>query len=683
MSYTLLITEKPSAARKISEALAEGPVKTEKSGAVQYQRITRGGKEIVVVSAVGHLFGVAQISKSWTYPVFDVEWKPTFEVTKYAAHAKKFYNNIKKLSKNADNFIVGTDLDVEGETIAFNILRFICGTEKAKRMEFSTLTKTDLTKSFDNMKPTINFGLAHAGATRHILDFYFGINLSRALTLSIKSIGKYRIMSSGRVQGPALKMLAEREKEIDAFKPVPYWQVLMLTKEFKASHEKDKFWKEKEAKDVVKACKGKDAKIESVEKKEYKQPPPTPFNLTDLQVEAHKQFGLQPKMTQQAAQKLYEAAMISYPRTSSQKLPATLNLKGIITKLGKSKEYMKLSNALLKRPSLKPHEGQKTDDAHPAIHPTGEFTKTLIGTEKKVYDLIVKRFMACFGDWALRESMNVKLLIDKERFLLSGKRTVQRNWMEFYDPYVKQEETVLPDLKEGQKIDVKSIEMPALETKPPNRYTQSSIIRELEKRELGTKATRADIVQSLFKREYVQSQPIEVTELGMQVIKTLEKFCPEILSEDLTRKFEKEMEEIRRGKEDDKTILDDAKEDLEKILKKFKENEKSIGALLSEAAVKQEKENSILGKCPKCGNNLIIMRSHKGGQFVGCSGYPKCNNIYPLPGYGLIKKAGKTCPECGTPIVMVIRKGKRPWTMCLDTKCKTKANWGKKPKGKK
>ncbi|MEA3230113.1 MAG: DNA topoisomerase, partial [archaeon] len=284
MSYKLIITEKPSAARKISDALGEKGVKNIKSGNVSYQEIERDGKKIVIVPAVGHLFGLAQKSKSWTYPVFDTEWQPTFRISKEAAYAKKYYSMIKKLSKGTKEFIVATDLDVEGETIAFTILKHICNTTDAKRMEFSTLTKTDLVNAYEHAKPHINFGLAKAGVTRHTLDFYFGINISRALTLAVKSAGAYKVLSTGRVQGPALAFLAKREKEIQAFNPIPFWQIEIKTDKLNAMYENDKILDKAVAEKVVKETTGKDAAVIEKTSKKYSQKPPTPFNLTDLQV---------------------------------------------------------------------------------------------------------------------------------------------------------------------------------------------------------------------------------------------------------------------------------------------------------------------------------------------------------------------------------------------------------------
>ncbi len=675
MSYELIIAEKPSAAKKIAASLADGAPKMEKKGKVTTYSITRNGVEIKVACAVGHLYGVAAKTKAWTYPIFDVEWKPTYETNDTASFAKPYLNNIKALAKKATGFVVACDLDVEGETIAYNILRFACGVNDAKRMKFSTMTASDLSEAYDNQAPHIIFGLANAGVTRHILDFYFGINMSRALSLALKSAGRYKILSAGRVQGPALAILSAREKEIKAFVPVPFWNVELLNEKFKAGHENGDIFEKEIAEKIVADCAGKEAVVSSVNKKEYKQNPPTPFNLSDLQMEAHKLFGMTPRDTQVVAQKLYEQALISYPRTSSQKLPQKLGLKSIVEKLGKNMEYKKHALEVLKTKMI-PNEGKKTDDAHPSIYPTGEVPTVSLDTKnKKIYDLIVKRFFAVFGTPAIRESLNVKIAIGDHIFIAQGKRTVEENWFALYAPYVRLDEIILPEMKEGEKIDVKKIELLSKETKPPARYNEASIVRALEKENVGTKATRADIIGTLYKRGYLHNKRIEVTDLGMQVVETLQKHCPEIISVELTRRFENEMEEIEHEKITSEKVIDGAKTELGNLLEMFRSHEKEIGQALLLAQDKTQDAQSILGPCPKCGKDLkmIILRGR--GRFVGCSGYPNCKTAFPLPRVGKIVPQNKICEKCNTPIIAVYRKGSRGWKMCLDPKCETKKDW--------
>lgn len=679
MAYEVLIAEKPSAAQRISASIAEGAVSTKAVGAVKYYEIARKGKKILVVPAIGHIFGLKQKSGGWTYPIYDVEWVPSFKISEKSKHVKAYYDAIKSLAKGADSFVVGTDFDIEGEVIAFNILRFICGREDAKRMKYSTLTKTELESAFDKASSHIERGLADAGVARHILDYYFGINISRALTLAMKSAGRYKILSSGRVQGPTLKILAQKELEIKAFVPKPYWQVELEAEGFKALYEKDKIWDETEAKKVLGACAGKDATVSKAEKKKVSDPVPEPFNLTDLQAEAYRVFKFPPKMTQEIAQKLYEAALISYPRTSSQKLPSALNLRGILEKLSKQQDYSKIAASVLKKEDLMPSEGKKTDDAHPAIHPTGEAPKAISAQEKKVYDLIVKRFISVFGDAAINENVNVALDISGLKFLAGGKRIVEPNWYELYAPYSAKKEVLLPELKEGETVKISKANLLSKETEPPRRYTLASIIREMERLNIGTKATRAEIVQNLIVRGYIKAgSSVDVTDLGLKTISVLEKYLPDIVSVELTRKFEDEMDDIEKKKTTPDKVLSEARDELTKSLNAFRLKEKEVGAALLLALNMAASEENVVGKCPACGKNLrIIVSKATKKRFVGCEGYANgCRNAYPLPQAGMVKTTKDTCKECNSPIVKIITKGKKPWQLCLDPKCKTKAAWG-------
>ena len=340
----LIITEKPKAAQRIAEALADGKAIKKGERGVSYYEITHGKKDIIVGCAVGHLFGLAEKEKKkgMRYPVFDVEWKPTYETSKTAAFSKKYYDMLVKLSKKADEFTVACDLDIEGEVIGFNILRFICKQKDARRMKFSTLTKPDLVEAYEKVSPHIEWGMAHAGETRHELDWYWGINLTRALTSSIKKAGLFKILSIGRVQGPALQIITQREKEILAFKPQPFWQI-DLHGEVKngklvAMHEKDKFWDRKEADKSYANAKGKNGTIAEVKKSQFQQAPPYPFDLTTLQTEAYRCFGAPPKTTLEIAQELYTSGLISYPRTSSQQLPLTIGSSKTLTALSQQHE---------------------------------------------------------------------------------------------------------------------------------------------------------------------------------------------------------------------------------------------------------------------------------------------------------------------------------------------------------
>jgi len=685
----VLICEKPNAAKKIAAALSNGKFKVKKSKYdVEYYEFKIKNKKHVAIPAVGHIFALKDASgNGWTYPVYQMDWVPVFEANKKADYVKKYFNTLKEIGKDANEYIVSTDLDEEGSVIGYNILRFIFNKKDAKRMMFSTLTKDDLLNAYKNIQKHLDFGRVEAGLTRHYLDFLWGINVSRALTLSIKHHAKklrHYLLSAGRVQTPMLYFLIKREKEIAAFKPKKFWELNAIIKtkpEITCSHKKGKFWKKQEVDKAFSNAKKKKAIVKKITKKKTKKEPPNPFDLTSLQTDAYRFFGYSPKRTSDIAQNLYTAGYISYPRTSSQKLPPQIGYKDILKNIAKIKQYSKLANALLSKEKLVPKEGKKSDPAHPAIYPTKEIPdlSKLKPEEKKLYDLIVRRFFSVFGEPAIRESTKVVFSIGGEEFSATGSRTIEKNWMEFYGPYAKLEEIEFPELKEGEEFDVKKLDLIEKETQPPSRYSQGSIIKELEKRNLGTKATRATILQTLYDRGYIEGKSIKVTKLGMAVGEALAKYVPELTSEELTRKFEKEMEKVESGKIKKEKVIKEAINVIKKISNEFKKKEKSIGQKLEKAVIETQDNQSLLGECPKCGGQLKILYSPKTKKrFVGCSNYPKCKNIYPLPAKARIDKLNKVCEHCKTPIVRVIRKGKRPFIMCLDPKCKTKENWGKK-----
>lgn len=676
----LIICEKPSAAAKVAEALADRKPAKKSNKKVPYYELTHEGQEIIVGSAVGHLFGLKQKGKGgWSYPVFDIEWQPTYKVAKGLAYIKDYIDTLVALGKKASAFTLACDYDVEGELIGLNALRFACKQKDAQRMKFSTLTKPDLREAYAAKSKTLDWGQANAGETRHKLDWYYGINLSRALTASIKAAASFKVMSIGRVQGPSLKLIVDRENEISAFKPVPFWQMQLLAeakkKNFEAWHVADKFWKEDDAQIIFKKIKKeKKANVAGVQRLQHKQAAPFPFDLTTLQTEAYAQFGINPKETLALAQNLYLAGVISYPRTSSQQLSPKLGFRTILSHLGRQKDYHSLCDSLLKMERLEPHNGEKTDPAHPAIYPTGVEPKTLSGREQKVYDLIVKRFLATFGPDATRESMTITLDVKGEHFVAQGKRTLEPGWHVYYRPYVKFKEVELPDVKEGDSVEVQKISLLAKETQPPKRYTQSSIIKELERRNLGTKATRAEIADTLFKRGYAEGKQIKATQLGIQTVATLARYSPKIMDEELTRHFEEDMELIREGKEKGQKVLDEAKEVLLVILADFKKHEKEVGLELLKAVQETREEARTIGPCPVCkqGTLKIIVSRKTKKHFIACDKYPECSTTFPLPQNALVKAAEKACEACAYPLVTIIRKARRPQVLCINPNCPSK-----------
>ncbi len=670
----LIICEKPSAALKVATALSEKKLNKHKDGQVSFYELERGNHKIFVGCCVGHLYGLEQKTDKRSYPVYDIGWKE-----KKAGYVKKYIKTLKRLAKQATEFTVACDYDIEGEVIGWNALRFACKKNDGNRMKFSTLTKPDLIEAYNKKLKHIDWGQAHAGETRHKLDWLYGINLSRALISSIMTTRKYHKLSIGRVQGPSLKFLVDREREIKAFIPKAYWEIHLNLKkdksEFDVIHKNKKIWEKEKAQKIYNTIKDeKKAKVKNIKKREYKQNAPHPFDLTSLQTEAYRQFKVPPKQTSSIAQNLYSNSYISYPRTSSQQLDPKLGFKKIIGMLATNGKYTQLCEKLSKKKTLKPNNGKKKDPAHPAIYPTGITPNKLEGREAKVYDLIVKRFLATFGDPAIKESLKVEFDVKGEEFLGEGKTTKENGWYDFYKPYVREKDTELPLMEKDEFLDIKKKDLQDKETQPPKRYTPSSIIKELERRNLGTKATRADIIEKLFDRNYAEGNPIQATTLGIATVDTIEKYEPDILNEEMTRDFEEKMENIREGKEKPESIISKAKKVLDKILSNFKKHEVSIGKELISALKETEEKTNYIGKCPKCGKNLMIKHNHKTKQqFAACSGYPECKTTFPLPQRVKVKPIEKACDVCGYPMITFV-KARRKQEMCINPNCKSKVN---------
>ena len=692
--YELIITEKPQAALKIAQAL--GNAKQYYFNKAPYYEVERNKKKIIVACAVGHLFTLKQKNSNGSkIPVFDIAWIPNY-MAKKGDFTKRYYDTLLKLCKNAGSLTVATDFDIEGEVIGLNVIRYICGQKDAYRMKFSTLTKPELEKSYENKINHIDWGQAIAGETRHYLDWFYGINLSRALMNSIKSTGKFKIMSIGRVQGPALNLIVQKEREIKSFKSEIYWQVFIKVNDHKNQNQLElKYTKDIFDKFELKKFEGLNGKIIDVETKKTEDIiiPNPPFNLTTLQTEAYKFYGITPANTLKAAQSLYLGGLISYPRTSSQKLPSSINYEEILNSL--AKEYK--AEKLIKR--KKPIEGKKSDPAHPSIYPTGN-KQILTGDEEKIYDLIVRRFIALFCEDAIIDRKRISAKINDLTFSTNGSQIRKKAWMSVY--LTKFKEMEIPDMEgKAEIIDTRTDQK---ETQPPKRYTPASIISELEKRNLGTKATRSAILETLYDRGYIKEKSIEATPLGMSLILTLEKYSPIIIDEELTRSFEKEMETIQKLKKDfeskEKIVIDKAKKTITDISKDFEKYENKIGQELIEAndeLRKQQRIENTLMLCPVCKTrellekeqfliqkipkekqkfskkgNLIINYSKKTRrQFVACDSYPECKNTYSLPPNDTIQKTSKACEKCSFPLLMRISKGKRPWMFCFNPNCPT------------
>ncbi len=683
--YVLGVAEKPQAASRLARALDENkkPVLKKIKGVPVYISL-RNGKKIVIVPAIGHLLTLSPLSKSWNYPVLDYHWIPS-HIANSKARTKNFVDTFKSLSKEASEIIVMTDYDREGEVIGFLILKYLLGKNNAERMKFSTLTARDINEAYSKRSKQLDVGFLNSGLLRHYVDWLYGINYSRALSLALKRVSnRFKTISIGRVQGPTLGAVVNLENEINIFVPIPFWTIeseaIINKKKFKAFYEKTQLDKEKEAKIVVKDCQslvGIVTDISDEQKPMYSFPP---FNLGDLQRESYKHFKYSPSKTLKIAESLYLKATISYPRTDSQKLPMTLGHKIILTKIGNQTVYGTFIIEILKRKKFKPREGRKTDAAHPAIHPTGNPPKTLNSEEKKLYDLIVRRYLSLFGKPALISKKKIEITVEGHKFEVRGSKIIDEGWIKYYKPYFYMSESLIPDIALKSQVNFSFIESKEDFSSPPRRFNESTLLNKMEQEKIGTKATRAGIIETLFDRGYIGGSEIRPTPLGTAVVGVLNSHYPVLIKSDMTRELETTMEEVQEKQSNINEILISIKKNLRDSLNVFHENETEIGISLYQNLLNIEKKDPVLiGKCPECKvGDLRIIKSRKSGKrFIACSSYfdkeINCTVTFPLPNYGTIKPTDKKCTFDGLPMVEW-QTGRNKRVMCVSMDCPSKAN---------
>ena len=663
-----MITEKPDAALHVADALSgkSTPKRMNVHGVPVFE-IFDNGERILVCSALGHLYAVGADSKERSqYPVWDVSWKPKHQVERGQLRQERWIRAISQIARQADRFVNACDFDLEGSLIGYTILKYACnGAEnRACRMKFSTLTSKELQEAYSKLAPNLDFSRVQAGMCRHEVDWLYGINLSRALTQSAyKASHRYFTLSTGRVQGPTLSFVVEREREIQCFVPVPFWVIKSTVnvdgKSVETEFERNRVSSRQEAERIVDECTGKIGVLEKVETSEYNLPPPTPFDLSTLQTEAYRHFGVTPRNALAIAERLYLNQLISYPRTSSQKLPPSIGYEAILAELSKLESYRSAATELLTLARLSPNQGEKHDSAHPAVYPTGTLPqKSMEPREQKLFDLIVRRFLATFGDTAIRQSDKAIIKIGSHLFIIRGSQIVKKGWMDLYGRYSKFDQISLPPLKEGQRIPMERISFEERYTQPPARYNPASLLRSMEEAQLGTKATRADIIQTLYERGYIKEshRTIAATPLAFRVDEILNQFCPKITDTEFTRELESKIEQIELGNETKGQVLQSTIEYLKPIFEDLKRKEQEIGSELSSIFAMMRINNVTLTvPCPKCTKTLISITGNNGKRFIGHKVRAGCSFSLPLPPTRMAKInfLDRYCPDCGFQLMHV------------------------------
>jgi len=684
--YKLVICEKPLAAKRISQVLgSKKMIKRETApGVVIFEIITNNDQRFIVCSALGHLYNLFPIEKNRKkYPIYEVRWSPRHSATvREKRRVMQTLKLIANISKGASGFIHACDYDLEGELIGYNILQYACDNkyEVSKRAKFSSLTDSEISQSFNNLKET-SIRIADAGKARHLIDFIFGINLSRALVNCLNVSNKnnlYHNLTIGRVQGPTLGFIVDREIKIRNHIPDPVWYVSGKFDKggsfFKANlisvvH------KSSEIEKILTSCQNETGLINEIVRRKNKINPPTPFNISNLQKEAYRIFKISPVITLSIAESLYLAALISYPRTSSQKLPPSIGYKQILEQLciNYVTKYENIIKDLLRRKFLVPYQGDEEDPAHPAIYPTGVKQNKLSILQQRILDLIIKRFLSTFGNIAVIKYSEVSVNVNGYQFIAKGNRILNDGWIPIYEPYFSINDSNLPDLMIGERVKVSEVTAMEDFTRPPARYNEASLLDKMESEGIGTKSTRAGIINLLIKRKYITQDKIgiEPTELGFTIFNAMKKFVSEIVSTKLTNFLESSIKGIEKGELNMTDVRKYLEKSLESPLNKIKTNEWAIGDEIKNVLTNSESGMRI-GKCPKCQfGEMILIKSNKSNKrFIVCSQYrvTGCNAIASVPQIGLIKKSNTIC-SCGWPILRIVFARKKLWRICVNRVC--------------
>jgi len=584
----LVIAEKPKAARRIVEALSQHYI-TRKYSNISYYEIKSMSQIVYVASAVGHLYTLHTELRE--YPVFEYKWVPAYIADEEKKYTRIYLELLGKLAHECLYYVNACDYDIEGSVIGYLIIKFHGDEKRAFRAKFSSLVHSELRSSFENLTP-LDYDMIESGLCRHELDWIWGINVSRALMKAVFNATKRKItLSAGRVQTPTLKFITDRELERALFIPLPQYMITVKLKKdnrvFTVEFVENPVLSVTSA-NIVKSAvlRGKYLLVREYTTEKRKLTPPPPFNLSDLQYEAARIFGFSPMKTQKIAEDLYLEALISYPRTNSQKLPPTLNYREILQKLSRISKYEDLVSRLIRetRGILRPVEGEKEDPAHPAIYPTGNIPQSLTRDQWAVYDLIVRRFLAAFAPSAIMSYTRALLETPSEgyKFTCSGVNIELPGWLIYY-PYHTPSTKILPKLARAERVEVIDVVVRESYTRPPAKLKKIDVLKWMESVEIGTESTRAPIIEKLFERNYLRNTKsgIEITDLGLGVVEVISWFFPELTSIDLTRRFEQLIGEVKAGSKSRLQVIEEAKGVIKKLLEVFNQRIDSIGALLS------------------------------------------------------------------------------------------------------
>ena len=596
------------------------------------------GKDFKVVSSVGHIRDLSTSGKYGFGVDIDNNFKPDYKIIKGKA---KLVKELKKDIKDADFVYLATDPDREGEAISWHLYDTLgLKEENYNRIVFNEITKKAVLDSFNKARK-IDDNLVKSQETRRILDRIIGFRLSKLM--QSKTGGK----SAGRVQSVALKLIVDREREIEAFIPEEYFEIEAKFNDFDAkldtyNHKKIEIKKESEAKEILSKLSNA-FKIESIDKKEKAKKSKFPFTTSTLEQEASTKLGFTSKKTMMIAQKLYEGinlkdgaeGLISYMRTDSVRLSDEFikDTYGYIKDNYGSEYvgYVKKSN-----------KTENVQDAHEAIRPTNinnnpeKIKEYLTNDEYKLYSLIYYRALASLMKDAKVEATTVILDNNNYQFKVNGQILIFDGYLKVYSKYEDSEDKVLPDFSnyKSNVLVANTIEYTSHTTKPPARYTESKLIKEMEELGIGRPSTYAKTIDTIEERGYVKviDKKFVPTEVGIETTDKLQEFFKDIINVEYTKNMEDDLDKIAEGNMEWNKLLSIFYQEFEpKVEVAFKNMEK-----------KAPEETGEL--CPNCGSPLVIKQS-KYGKFTACSNYPTCKYIKSNKEEKEVKEI-ISCPKC-------------------------------------
>ena len=666
----LIISEKAIAGKRIASILSKNKFETNHENGVNVFSFTKDKKNYLVIPLRGHINGVDFVEGDnyWSTNNLDILAK---KALRYIPKEKAIISALKK-KRELEKVIIATDADREGEAIGVEAYTYV--SEKntkfdLKRAYFSALTEKEINDSFQEEKlRKVDFNYADSVFTREEIDLLWGAILTRYLSVTANRKGK-QFLSAGRVQTPLLNFIVERELEREKFVPEKYIELeLTFLKEkikFIGTHKDGKIFDLKKAIEIFEKIKDeKTGIVKTINKKEKNLKRPDPFNTTSF-LRAAAAIGINTNQAMNLAESLYQQGYISYPRTDNTVYPQSINFLEILKTLSLCPEtdIKKIIKEIESKP-INPSRGAKETTDHPPIYPVS-YSSKITGLEKKVYDLIVRRFLATLYIDAKTENISAIIDVKKEPFIVTGQRIIEMGWKKIY-VYSKINEVILPNLKIGEVVDIIDSQKNQKETTPPDHYTEGGLIKLMEDQNLGTKSTRPVIIKKLRDRGYIQgNKSISATNIAIAVCSVLNKHCQLITKPKLTAMIEGEMDVVASGKKKKTEVVDETREILLDIVKILVKERAEISQELRTAT----RYDNTLGKCVLCGKDLIVRISRNNKQFAACSGYPNCKNTFPLPQKYKVEGTGKICPECKYPIIKILsRRG--GVEVCLNHKCK-------------